>query len=87
MFLVLLKFVYIMLYGVLEEVEVIKSIIKIIIRVLKLLQEIFFNILLQNFIRIEHFEICILKLIYKLISRKLMDQTELKFCMLSIFKI
>ena len=32
------------------------------------------NVLLQNLMRIEHFEICILKLIKKLISRKLADQ-------------
>ena len=34
----------------------------------------FFNVLLQNLMGIEHFEICILHLIEKLISRKLKDQ-------------
>ena len=32
------------------------------------------NVLLQNLIHFEHFEICILKLIKNLISRKLVDQ-------------
>ena len=36
--------------------------------------EIYFNILLQNLMRVEHFESYILKLIKKLISWKLIDQ-------------
>ena len=36
-----------------------------------------FNILIQNLMWMEHFEICILKLIKKLISWKLIDQIEL----------
>ena len=40
---------------------ILKSILKIIIHALKLVKK--FNVLLQNLIRMEHFEICILKLI------------------------
>ena len=36
------------------------------------------NVLLQNLMRMEHFEICILKLILKM-SLKVMDQLNLNF--------
>ena len=39
----------------------------------------FFNVLLENLMHMEHFEIYILKLIKKLISRKLMDQLNWNF--------
>ena len=35
------------------------------------------NVLLQNLIRMEHFEICVLKLIKKIISPKLMVKLNL----------
>ena len=41
------------------------------------------NVLFQNLMRMEHFEICILKLI----SRKLNGLLELKFCIHYILKI
>ena len=53
-----------------------KSILKTIIHVLKHIQKIFFNVLLQNITRMEHFEVCLLKLILKLLYRKLMDQLK-----------
>ena len=37
------------------------------------------NVLLQNLIGLEHFEICALKLIKILISRKLIDQLNYNF--------
>ena len=37
------------------------------------------NVLLQNLMRMEHFQICILKLLKKLISRKLMERLNWNF--------
>ena len=55
-----------------------KTILKIIIPVQKFLQKIF-DSFTPNLIPMEHFEIYILKLIKKLISRKLADQSNWNF--------
>ena len=55
-----------------------ESIFKIITHVLKRLQK-NFDVLLQNLMHVEHFEISILKLIKKLISWKLMDRLNSNF--------
>ena len=51
----------------------IHKILKIIIHILKLLQKIY-EVLFQNLMSMEHFQICILKLIKNFIYWKLMDQ-------------
>ena len=47
----------------------------------------FLNVLLQNLMRMEHFEMCILKLIKKNNISETNELIELKFFILSIFKI
>ena len=62
----------------------VETTLKIIMHVLKLLQK-FYKLLLQNLMRMEHLQICLLKLI-KIIN--ILETNRLnyfKFCILSIF--